>query len=123
LEKGDFKQVSYDINRVHPEWPRVGTCIVHFLSKAESFAIPFAEGVADDRIGFQETAASFIAAISAFMPAIYYLRKTQNVGYASVLKLWNIWHDRMVAKALTPEVMKRIQDLIQAAEKNKIKPI
>jgi hypothetical protein len=36
--------------------------------------------------------------------------------------LWNIWHDRLAAKALTPEVMKRIQDLIDAGQKN-IKPV
>jgi len=123
LKDGDFKQVNYDINRVHPEWPKVIIEFVTFLNKAESFAIPFAEGVADDRIGFQETAASFISSIGIFMPAIYYLRMTQNVRYASVLKLWNIWHDRQVAKAITPEVMKGIQDLIAAAERSKIKPI
>jgi len=39
-----------------------------------------------------------------------------------VLKLWNIWHDRIAAQALTP-AMKGIQELIDAAEKNKIKPI
>jgi hypothetical protein len=61
--------------------------------------------------------------IGVFMPVIYYLRKTQNVGYASVLKMWTVWHDRIAAKALTPEVMKGIQDLIEAAQKNKIKPI
>jgi hypothetical protein len=39
-----------------------------------------------------------------------------------VLKLWNIWHDRIAAQALAP-AMKGIQELIDAAEKNKIKPI
>ena len=40
----------------------------------------------------------------------------------SVLKLWNIWHDRIAAQALAP-AMKGIRELIDAAEKNKIKPI
>jgi hypothetical protein len=60
--------------------------------------------------------------INAFMPAIYYLRQTQGVRYANVLKLTNIWHDRMIAQALAP-ALKGLQDLIDAAEKNKIKPI
>jgi hypothetical protein len=123
LRDGDFLQVNYEINKVLPEWPKVADEIVSFLNKAESFAIPFAAGVADDAIGFQETAASFINGINTFMSAIYFLRMTQKVRYASVLKLWNIWHDRIVAKALTPEVMKGIQDLIDAAQKNTIKPI
>jgi hypothetical protein len=122
LKDGDFAKVDYDINRIEPVWSKVGNELVIFLNKAESFAIPFAEGVADDGIGFQETAATFVATISVFMPVIYYLRMKQNVRYASVLKLWNIWHDRLAAKALTPEVMKLIQDLIDAGQKN-IKPI
>jgi hypothetical protein len=85
-------------------------------------AIPFAAGVADDGIGFQETAASFVSTINVYVPAIYYLRQTQGVRYASVLKLWNIWHDRLVALALAPAI-KGIQELIHAAEKNKIKAI
>lgn len=101
---------------------KVGTEIVMFLNKCESFAIPFAAGVADDDIGFQETAASFVSVVSAYSPAIYYLRQTQGVRYASVLKLWNIWHDRMVAVALAPAI-KGIQDLVDAAEKNRIKAI
>ena len=123
LHNGDFQQANYDLNRIHGDWAKIGNEFVGFLNKAESYAIPFAEGVADDRIGFQETAPTFVSTIGVFMPMIYYLRKTQNVGYASVLKMFNIWHDRFVAKALTPEVMKGIQDLIDAEQKNRIKPI
>lgn len=122
IKNGDFAQVNYDLNRVTPEWPKVNVEIVTFLNKCESFAIPFAAGVADDGIGFQETAAVFINGINALTPAIYYLRQTQGVRYASVLKLWNIWHDRMAAQALAP-ALKGLQELIDAAEKNKIKPI
>jgi hypothetical protein len=122
IKNGDFAQVNYDINRITPEWGKVNIEIVMFLNKCESFAIPFAAGVADDAIGFQETAAVFISSVNAFTPAIYYLRQTQGVRYASVLKLWNIWHDRMIAQALAP-ALKGLQDLIEAAEKNKIRPI
>jgi hypothetical protein len=122
IKDGDFAQVNYDLNRVKPEWGKVNVEIVNFLNKCESFAIPFAEGVADDRIGFQETAAVFISSINALTPAIYYLRQTQGVRYASVLKLWNIWHDRIAAQALAP-ALKGLQELMDAAEKNKIRLI
>lgn len=122
IKNGDFAQVNYDLNRVPPEWPKVSAEIVMFLNKSESFAIPFAAGVADDGIGFQETAAVFINTINVLTPAIYYLRQTQGARYASVLKLWNIWHDRIAAQALAP-ALKGLQELIDAAEKNKIRPI
>lgn len=117
----DFAQVNYDLKRVQPEWAKVGIESINFLNKCESFAIPFVAGVADDSIGFQETAPAFIGSISTVTPAIYYLRQTQGSRYASVLKLWNVWNDRMAAQALAP-AMKGFQDF-NAAEKSKIKPI
>ena len=122
IKDGDLAQVNYDIKRVTPEWTKVNNEVVDFLNKSQSFAIPFAAGVADDAIGFQETATSFVGTINFVTPVIYYLRQTQGSRYASVLKLWNIWHDRIAAQALAL-AMKGIQELIAAAEKNKIKPI
>jgi hypothetical protein len=122
IKDGDFAQANYDINKVTPEWTKVNIEVVVFLNKSESFAIPFAAGVADDAIGFQETAAAFVSTINFVTPVIYYLRQTQGSRYASVLKLWNIWHDRIAAQAAVP-AMKGLQELIDAAEKNKIKPI
>jgi hypothetical protein len=124
LKDGDFKQVNFDHTKIPAlEWNKMNAAIVDFLNKAESFAIPFAAGVADDGIGFQETAPAFVTLVQGYMPAIYYLRMTQSVGFASVLKLFNIWHDRAVANSLTPEIMKGIQGLIEAADRNKIKAI
>jgi hypothetical protein len=79
IEDGDFAQVNYDTNRVTPEWGRVASEMVNFLNKCESFAIPFAAGVVDDGVGFQETAAVLLSSIDVVMPAICYLRQTQGV--------------------------------------------
>ena len=68
IKDGDLAQVNYDIKRVTPEWTKVNNEVVDFLNKSESFAIPFAAGVADDAIGFQETAASFLSTISFVTP-------------------------------------------------------
>lgn len=122
IKDGDFSQVNYDLKRATPEWAKVATEIITYLNMCESFAIPFVAGVADDDIGFQETAVAFVTTINAYMPAIYYLRMTQGVRYASVLKLWGIWHGRLAAQALLP-ALKGLQDLVDAVEKNKIKPI
>jgi len=52
-------------------------------------------GVAPDPTGFQETAPVFINILSKYTPAIYYLRVTQGSRYPSILKLFNVWHQRV----------------------------
>lgn len=122
ITNGDFSQVNYDIKRITPQdWEKVSVELVGFLNKLESFAIPFAAGVADDDTGFMETAPSFIIGLNAVMPAIYYLRTTQGSRWSSVLKLFNIWNNRIAAQALEP-AMKDMQKMIEEG-KNKIKPI
>jgi hypothetical protein len=57
IKNGDFVQVNYDISRISAAvWNTMNSEFIAFLNKVESFAIPFAAGVADDAIGFQETA-------------------------------------------------------------------
>lgn len=70
----------------------------------ESFAIPFAAGVADDDTGFMETAPAFIKGVQLVMPAIYYLRTTQGSRWSSVLKLFEIWDrsDRSPSNRIRP---------------------
>lgn len=122
LKDGEFVQANYNGNLVAAEWPVVADAIVKYLNSVESFAIPFAAGVAADDIGFQETSASFCSGLSYMMPAIYHLRVVQNVKYPSALKLFCIWNNRMAANAMTP-VMRQMQELIKASEKNKIEPL
>lgn len=96
--------------------------ITHFLNKLESFAIPFAMGVADDATGFQETAPAFINILNKYTPAIYYLRQSQGVRYPSVLKLFNVWNDRITAQALA-QLIPGMQRMIADAGNNQIPPL
>jgi hypothetical protein len=123
INNGDFApQVNYDINRISNQcWLKTGDDIVNFLNKLESFAIPFAMGVADDATGFQETAPAFINILNKFTPAIYYLRRTQGVRFPSILKLFNVWHNRVIANALA-QMMPGMQKMIEDAG-NEIPPL
>jgi hypothetical protein len=123
INNGDFAQVNYDMRRITPEeWGKVSVEVVRLSNKMESFSIPFAAGVADDAIGFQETAPAFINALSFVIPAVYYLRQTQGARYPSILRLFNIWHDRVIANALA-QVMPGMQRMIDNANRNQIPPI
>jgi hypothetical protein len=122
LKDGDFVQATHDKDLVEKEWLKVANEVVAHLNKLESFAIPFAAGVATDEIGFQEVAPVFCSTVATMMPAIYHLRMTQGAMYFSTLKLYCLWNNRMAAKALAP-VMKQFQEMIQSVEKAKINPI
>jgi hypothetical protein len=96
--------------------------IYSFPEQSREFCHSVRRGRGWRRHRISGNSSAFIAAVSFFTPAIYYLRHTQGSRYASLLKLWNVWHDRIVAQALAP-AMQGIQELIASAEKNKIKPI
>ena len=124
VQDGEIKQVNVNLAVLQGEWNKICMVAVAYLNKAESFAIPFAAGVADDAIGFQETAATFCTGISSCLPAIWLLKQTQNVPFHSVLTLYCIWNNRLAADRVAP-VLKGMQEIVQAADKdkNKIKPI
>jgi len=122
LNDGEFIRADFDIKRVNAEWAKIGQSTVNFLNSAESFAIPFAAGVADDAIGFQETASAFCLGISRCLPAIFYLKQTEAVPFKSALTLFCVWNNRKAAQVAAP-LLQNMQQVILAAEKNKIKPI
>jgi hypothetical protein len=122
LKDGDFQQTTYDLSRITPHWDEIRKEMVNYLNQAEAFAIPFAEGVADDKIGFQETAVAFCSGVSQCMPAVYFLRKTRSIRYTSLLTLYCIWKNRLTAEAIAP-LAKQMQEFVDVAEKNKIKSI
>lgn len=123
IQNGDFGPVTYDLNRITAEqWNTVQIEIVYCANKLESFAIPFAAGAADDAIGFQETAPAFIALLNNLIPAIYYLRRTQGARYASILKLFNVWNNRVAANVLGP-LLQGMQKIVADANNNPIQPL
>lgn len=121
---GDFAQpMNYDIRRITPEqWESVKAHMVMFLNRMETFAIPFAAGVADDATGFQETAPVFIGTMNTFLPAVYFLRTTQGARYASILRLFSVWNNRVIANALA-QAIPGMQQMVADAAANQIQPL
>lgn len=124
VRDGEFVPANIDLSVLRSEWSKIGLATVTFLNNLESFAIPFAAGVADDAIGFQETAASFCKGVSQVLPALLLEKQTNDVPFRSTLTLYCIWNNRLLAKRVGP-VLKNMQDIVQAADKDKdkIKPI
>jgi len=103
------------------QYEKARTEIVTCCNELEAFAIPFAAGVADDDLGFQETAASFCQLVEQLIGMIALLRKT-GARYESTLVLYERWKSRLVAQSLE-EPMKQMREIHkQASEKGKVKP-
>ncbi len=120
VKDGEIVNANYNLQALEIEIDKADPEIILFLNHAESFAIPFAAGVAADEIGFQETASTFCRGITACMPAIWYLKQTQSVRFPSVLRLYSVWGNRMAAQAMAP-LINNMQAVIDAA-KNQIIP-
>ena len=93
-----------------------------YLNALESFAIPFAEGVADEDIGYRETARPFCQEAQICLAAIFHLRRLNKGRYESLIKLLSLWSNRLAAEAAVP-VLDLLGGLVKEASKGRIKPI
>jgi hypothetical protein len=122
IQGGEFQTVNCDIPAIQREFPVVESELLAVLNGLEYFAIAFAAGVADEDIGYRETALGFCEALVFTMAAIYHLR-TQNRGrYDSAVRLFEIWTRRTTARAVAP-FMSSMQALITQANSDKIRII
>jgi hypothetical protein len=120
LQNGEIVAHFFNVKLLADELPK-HSAAVHFLNMLEAFAIPFAAGVADDDIGYRETARPFCQAVLNYMPAIFQLRVQNSGRYESIVKLYETWNTRLAAELAAP-AMKAMQQLTESA-KARIKPL
>jgi hypothetical protein len=115
----DFAQAARLALQV--EFQKMPIDIVKCLNSLEAFAIPFASNVADDEVGFQETAATFCETADRLIGFVVLLRAT-GVRYESTMRLYDRWKSRLVAQNLEGK-MKELQEQHKAAAaKGQVKP-
>jgi len=120
IQNGEIVSHHFNLKQLAEELPRINSAIT-YLNVLEAFAIPFAAGVADEDIGYRETARPFCQGVQLFMPVIFQLRAENKGRFESIVKLYTMWNQRLVLETVAP-VMKVMQQL-QDAEKSRIKPI
>jgi hypothetical protein len=124
VEKGEIVDHNFDDPRMAVstrEASVVGAEAVAYINSLEAFAIPFVAGVADDEVGFQETAAAFCKAVREFMIFIFLLR-SQGSRFASCIRLYESWNMRLEAEKMKP-LVEGWNEKIRAAEKAKFPPV
>jgi hypothetical protein len=121
IQNGEILSLRFNIKALDEQYPKTGGFVTDYLNSLESFAIPFAYGVADEEIGFTETARAFRAEMQMCMPAIFQIRKMNIARYESSMKLFVLWNNRLEAEAAAP-AMKALGELKKAAEE-RIKPL
>jgi hypothetical protein len=123
VQKGEIVPArGYDLSLLDRDWPKIAGPVVTYLNACESFAIPFAEGVADEDIGYRETARAFCQGIQECLPAIFQLRRTNQARYESTIKLHTMWSGRLTAEAVAP-VIGILGDIVRNAGRDRIPPI
>jgi hypothetical protein len=123
IQKGEIVPArGYDLSLLDRDWPKISVPLVTYLNTCESFAIPFAEGVADEDIGYRETARAFCNEIQECLPAIFQLRRMNQGRYESAIKLQAMWSGRLTAEAVAP-VMGILGELVRSAGRDRIPPI
>ncbi len=121
IQSGEIVSHHFNLKQLAEELPKI-QAVVTYLNALEAFAIPFAAGVADEDIGYRETARPFHQAAQTCMPAIFQLRVLQAGRFESVVRLYASWNRRLAAEVTAP-VMKAMQELARDAGKDRIKPL
>ncbi len=122
IKDGEFVSANCDTGLIQREFPQIQVEVLQYLNGLEYFAILFAAGVADEDIGYRETALAFCEGLNFVMAALYHLR-TQNHGrFDSIIRLFEVWNRRTAARAVAP-FMSSMQALIDQANSDKIQTI
>ena len=106
----DAARNGFRMSRCLNSWRNLYTA----CNSIEAFAIPFVAKVADDDIGYQETALGFCQQVKQLMPAIFYMRRKNVARYESTVQLFDRWNKRLVASAMAPH-MKSLEVFIRDA--------
>jgi hypothetical protein len=122
IQGGEFKSANCDTALITREYPRIEMELLAALNGLEYFAIPFAAGVADEDIGYRETAYAFCEGLAFTMVGLYHLRSQNRGRYDCAIKLFEVWNRRTTARAVAP-FMSSMQALIDQAKSDKIKII
>ena len=122
IQNGEITNTNFSVQLWDEQVSKIDEVLVNYLNNMESFAILFAAGVADDDLGYQETARAFCQGVLICMPAFFHMRRINAARYESTIRLYDIWNKRLAAQALAP-VMKTMEELIKSADRDKIKPL
>jgi hypothetical protein len=109
------------LSALSKQYSQMTTDLIQCLNSAEAFAIPFAAGVADDEVGFQETAAAFCREVEQLIGALFLLRKG-GMKFESTVKVYDHWKSRLVALGIEDKMKQMQEQHKKVAEKGKIKP-
>jgi hypothetical protein len=122
IKEGEFVSVNCDAALAIKEFPQIETEMLLYVNGLEYFAMLFAAGVADEDIGYRETALAFCEGLNYSMAALYHLRSQNRGRFDSSIRLFEIWNRRTAARAVAP-FMSSMQALIAQANNDKIKII
>jgi hypothetical protein len=85
--------------------------VVQYINRLEAFAMAFTSGLADEMVGYRETAPGFCQAAAEALPFIDHCRKNKIARYESTVELLEIWSKRILSQELAKKKQAIDQDL------------
>jgi hypothetical protein len=122
IVNGEILNHNFDTNAQDAQVPQFMVELVNCLNSIEAFAIPFVAAVADDDLGYQETALGFCQEVKQLIPAIFYMRRKGMARFQSTVQLFDRWNKRLVASAMAP-LLKPIEAIIREANEGRVRPM
>jgi hypothetical protein len=122
IQNGEIVNTNFDTKLLDAEVPKIIIPLVNFLNSVEAFAIPFAAAVADENLGYQETAINFCQTVRVHMSGLFQMRRTNNGRFESTIRLYMLWNNRLVGHALAP-IMETLEELVKSGQEQKINPL
>ena len=119
IVNGEIVNHNFDLNVQDAQLPQFIVELVNAMNAIEAFAIPFVAAVADDDIGYQETALGFCQEVKLIMPAIFYVRRKGMARFESTVQLYDRWNKRLVASAMAP-LLKPMEAIIREANREEL---
>ena len=95
VKNDHFENANCDSALIEREYPQVEFETLNVLNRLEFFSILFADEIADEEIGYRETALGFCECLDFLIVGVYHLRNRNRAQYSSVLKLYERWSRRI----------------------------
>ena len=120
IKDGEFESNNFNYALIAAEIQKFVN--IDILNSIEAFAMFFVDGIADEQVGYRETARSYCVNVKYLMPAFWFCRVAKCGDFKSTIRLYEIWDARLKVDEMQKE-KDRLDHGIRMAATPQILPV